>query len=470
MAFELSTARDSVLSTAVTAVQHGRWQYHRVAPYIQWSYRHPDFRTEAGNGAPTRFRQRAPRHPRAGRPGAQSQERRRRPAAQFPVGADGAERVRQVVAGVRHHLRRGPAPLRREPVRLRPAVSRTDAEAGRRPDRGAVAGDLDRAEDHLAQPALDGRNGHRDLRLPAPAVRPCRHPLLAGDRVADREPDGQPDGRPHPGAAGGHPPLPPGPDRARQEGRVPQGTGGSAQTRLPARAGRRRASRDRGCPGARQEAQARHRGGGRPFGGAGRNPDPAGRFDRDRARPVGRAAVRRRRRFRGPPHLLGQVRLPGVRLHDRRDRAPAVLVQQPVRRLPGVRRSRHHDVLRSRAGDSESDAVAARRCRCPLGGQFVEVLRPDPVQPGQAFRRVHGDAVAGPAGGGAPGDPARHRRGAGHHDLRGRAAGLQDREAVRGRGAEHAAALARDRQRLGARGTRPLPVRSPPARPATASG
>ena len=37
-------------------------------------------------------------------------------------------------------------------------------------DRGAVAGDLDRAEDDLAQPALDGRHGDRDLRLHAPAV------------------------------------------------------------------------------------------------------------------------------------------------------------------------------------------------------------------------------------------------------------------------------------------------------------
>ena len=40
-------------------------------------------------------------------------------------------------------------------------------------------------------------------------------------------------------------------------------------------------------------------------------------------------------------HVLREVRLPGVRLHHLRDRAAAVLVQQPVRRLPGLRRSRH---------------------------------------------------------------------------------------------------------------------------------
>ena len=37
-------------------------------------------------------------------------------------------------------------------------------------DRGAIAGDLDRAEDDLAQPAFDGRHGDRDLRLHAPPV------------------------------------------------------------------------------------------------------------------------------------------------------------------------------------------------------------------------------------------------------------------------------------------------------------
>ena len=37
--------------------------------------------------------------------------------------------------------------------------------------------------------------------------------------------------------------------------------------------------------------------------------------------------------------VLGEVRLPGLRLHHRRDRAEAVLVQQSGRRLPGLRRA-----------------------------------------------------------------------------------------------------------------------------------
>ncbi len=56
-----------------------------------------------------------------------------------------------------------------------------------------------------------------------------------------------------------------------------------------------------------------------------------------------RGRVRRRegRERRAAPHrLLGKVRLPGLRLHHPRDRAAAVLLQQPVRRLPGLRRAR----------------------------------------------------------------------------------------------------------------------------------
>ena len=47
-------------------------------------------------------------------------------------GLHGRQRVGQVVAGLRHHLRRGPAALRRVAVGLRPPVPRADGEAGRR--------------------------------------------------------------------------------------------------------------------------------------------------------------------------------------------------------------------------------------------------------------------------------------------------------------------------------------------------
>ena len=85
------------------------------------------------------------------------------------------------------------------------------------------------------QPALHRRHGHRDLRLPAPAVRARGRALFAGHRPADREPDRHADGGPGAGAAGGHAPLPAGADRARAQGRVPQGAGRAAEEGLPAR-------------------------------------------------------------------------------------------------------------------------------------------------------------------------------------------------------------------------------------------
>ena len=59
-------------------------------------------------------------------------------------------------------------------------------------------------------------------------------------------------------------------------------------------------------------------------------------------------AISRKRRFGRGDDLFGEIRLPGLGLHDPRDRAAAVLVQQPVRRLPGLRRARHQALFRSR--------------------------------------------------------------------------------------------------------------------------
>ncbi len=160
----------------------------------------------------------------------------------------------QVVARLRHHLCRGPAALRRVAVGLRAPVPRDDAEARRRPDRRALAGHLDRAEDDLEEPALDRRHRHRDLRLHAPAVGARRHALLAGDRPADREPDRPADGRPGAGAAGEDAALPAGAGRARPQGRVPQGARRVPEEGLPAPQDRRRVLRDRRGAGARQEA------------------------------------------------------------------------------------------------------------------------------------------------------------------------------------------------------------------------
>ena len=199
-------------------------------------------------------------------------DRRLRRARAQPQGRHGGDAARragrhhgafwlwQVVAGVRHDLRRGPASLCRVAERVRAPVPRPDGQARRRLDRGAVAGDLDRPEDDLAQPALDCRHGDRDLRLPAAAVGADRQAALLQLRAADRRAVGRADHRPGHGARGRHAVHGHGADRARPQGRVRQAVRGAAGGGLHARQGRRRGAPARGGHRPRQEVQARHRG------------------------------------------------------------------------------------------------------------------------------------------------------------------------------------------------------------------
>ena len=112
--------------------------------------------------------------------------------------------------------------------------------------------------------------------------------------------------------------------------------------------------RHRRGAGPRQEVQARHRRGGRPHRRARRHRGAAVGIPRDRARARRRHRRRRIRRREGREgqaeahHLLVEIRLPGLGLHHPRDRAAPVLVQQPVRRLPDLRRPRPRDAHRRR--------------------------------------------------------------------------------------------------------------------------
>ena len=110
---------------------------------------------------------------------AQSQERRLEIPRDKLVVFTGPVGLRQVLARLRHHLCRGPAPLCRIAVGLCAPVPGDDAEARRRPDRRAVAGHFHRAEDDLEKSALDRRHRDRDLRLHAAAVGPRRRALFA---------------------------------------------------------------------------------------------------------------------------------------------------------------------------------------------------------------------------------------------------------------------------------------------------
>ena len=279
---------------------------------------------------------------------------------------------RQVQPRLRHDLRRGPAPLRREPERLRPAVPRPDGEAGRRPDRRPVAGHLDRPEGRLAQPALDGRHGHRDLRPPPAAVRPDRHPALSQrPRRSSARPSSRSSTRCSPCPKGTRL-LVLGPlikDRKTEGDRVFDGARRQGFVRVrvdgemvdiaeaPKLDKYKRHSievvvdryivRHADAPEGAQRAAD-----GRPIDPETGQVDPgpgcrpAGRFGRDgaparRGRRAHRpgAAGRRGAVVRGAP-LQREVQLSVRRLHGRRARAAELLVQLAARRLSGLHRTR----------------------------------------------------------------------------------------------------------------------------------
>ena len=236
---------------------------------------------------------------RPGRPGAQPQGRLDRPPARLADRLHGSLGLGQVLAGLRHDLRRGPAPLRRVALGLRAPVPRPDGQARRRLHRGPLAGGLDRPEVDVEEPALHGRHHHRGLRLPAPALRPCRASALPHLRCADRAADPPADRRPGPRPRGG-PPVPGArPRRPRAQGRVRRAVPPAADPGLLPRPGRRRDPRPRRPAHARQAEEAHHRGRRRPPRGQGVLQAPADRLGRDRARPGRRPGRLRLRRPRG---------------------------------------------------------------------------------------------------------------------------------------------------------------------------
>ena len=238
-----------------------------------------------------------------------------------------AVRLRQVQPGVRHDLRRRAAPVRRVAVGLRQAVPRPDGQARRRLHRRAVPGRLDRPEGRQPQPALDGRHGHRGLRLPAAAVRQDRQAALPGLRPADRQADAAADrgpgagvrrGHQVPGARAGHP---------RPQGRVHRAAPRAADQGLLARQGgrrddqaRRRDQRGGQASGAEEVREAHDRGDRRPAVGEGVGAAAADRLGGDGARPVRR---RRGARLRRP---AGGRPQPGADVL----RAPGLPVRRPV--------------------------------------------------------------------------------------------------------------------------------------------
>src|SRR6267378_1389660 len=146
------------------------------------------------------------------------------------------------------------------------------------------------------------------------------------------------------------------------------------------------------------------------------------------------------------------ARLPGVWLQRAAARAEAVLVQQPIGRLPELRWARGAGILRSATGGIAPASVTGRRRGAWLGPAQRSLLPPDPVACAP-LRLRHRDALDGAAGARAPRAAARQRRGGDRIQLpRGCGTQIAQASRVRGDPAEPDAALSRDRITDGARG------------------
>ena len=402
-------------------------------------------------------------HPRARCAHPQPEGPEPRAAARAADRGHGPVRLGQVLAHLRHALRRGAAALRRVPVRLRAPVPRHHGQARRRQYRGPFPRDRDRAEGELAQSALDGRHRHRGLRLPAPAVRARRHSALSGARHRSHRADGESDGRPGAQAPRGHPR---GAARAiahRAQGRAPRAAAGPGGAGLRARAHRRAHPRAGRAAGARCQEAPHHRGGRRSHARAPRWRAAPGGIIRDRAAPrrrTGTARLPRGPRARGAD-LLQPPRLPGVRLQRADAGAEAVLLQQPLRRLPELRWPGGAGVLRPGARGAASAPVPRRRRGARLGPPQRSLLPADPVARA-ALRLRHRDALDRAAAARAARAPERQRRGGDRVQLQGRRR-PQDPQApsLRGHRPQPHAPLPRDRVADGARGAQPLPRGAP---------
>ncbi len=352
----------------------------------------------------------ASRDPGARGAGPQPARRRRRPAPRPPGGPDRRQRLGQELAGVRYALRRGPEALHRGPLRVRPPVPRPARTPRRRPRRGPAADRLDRPEGRVVEPEEHGRDRHRDPRLPPPALRPHGHPALPELRPGDPPPDARADGRRgarHAAGAQGARPGPPGP---RAQGAAPRRLPGDPARRPAPGAGRRAGRRDPGRPSqAGQDQAARHRGGRRSAGRPRRHPAEAGRERRpgpEARRGLDPPLGAGRGGLGGPPPER-QLRLPLVRRRVRGAGAAHLQLQQPLRRLPDLRRPGHPGLVRPRPRHPRPITIAGRMgmptvARIPQAGPQTWGARPVARELFDAAPPIHGYAVRLMVGRGLP--------------------------------------------------------------------
>ncbi len=117
-------------------------------------------------------------------------------------------------------------------------------------------------------------------------------------------------------------------------------------------------------------------------------------FVRDRARTGRRHRDHRKRRYRRADDLLGEIRLPGLRVYDPRDRAAPLFVQQPVWRMPGLRRARHQALFRPRSRGARPAPQPRRGRGQPVVAFELAILHADPGEHRAALPQEHAHAVA----------------------------------------------------------------------------
>ena len=276
-----------------------------------------------------------------------------------------------------------------------------------------------------------------------------------------------------------------------------------AEGRLHPRPHRRRVLRDRGRPRARQEVQARHRGGGRPHRRPRRHRAAPRRQLRDRAqarrgprlsrsgrpagRPPGGRADRRRRgagegrrapdprhsRPRRPHHLLREIRLPGLAASPspRSSRACSASTRRRAPARPATASARSWCSTRTSSSPTtrssiKKGAVVPWAKSNPPSPYYMQVL----AQPRPRLRLRPRHAVERPARGSAARHPPRHRRQARHPALHRRPqAATRSRSRSRASSATSTAACSRPKARGCARSCRSYqaqpPVRGLPRRP-----
>ncbi len=280
----------------------------------------------------------------------------------------GLVRLGKVVARLRHHLCGGPAAVRRVAVRVRQAVPGADGEAGCRSDRRVVAGHLDRAEDDRLESALDGRHGHRDLRLPAAALRQHRRAALPELREGNLQPVARAHRRHGDALSAGCADQRPGALRPRPQRGVQEGARGAAGARLHQGADRRPVPIARRGHQARPAPQSQHRRRRRSPDRPGRHRAAPDRVDRRRAQPGGR---HRRHQLvrRGRPVVLAAAGVRRLRPQHAGDDAARVFLQFAARRVHGVPGARRDGRFRPAPRGAERVAVARRRGHRRLGAR-----------------------------------------------------------------------------------------------------